>query len=46
MNTKHDDPKSIGHSKSSSKGEVYSNTSLHQDLTLSSNIDFTECSLF
>ena len=29
---KHNDPKSVGHSKSSSKQEVYSNTSLPQEM--------------
>ena len=40
MNTKYNDPKPMEHSKSSSKREVYSNTSLHQDLRISSNKQF------
>ena len=40
MNTIYDDPKPMGHSKSSSKREVYSNTSLYQDLRISSNKQF------
>ena len=37
MEMKHDDPKPMGHNKSSSQREVYNNTSLPQEISYTSN---------